>query len=86
MGSLRFEGVRFIAYPEDHEPCHLHGFYAEIEVIIELRGEPVWEAALSWRAKAICPPSAKRADVQYVLRVAAENAEVLIKLWEEAHA
>jgi acyl dehydratase len=37
MGSIRFEGVRFAAYSNDHDPMHVHGFYAEVEVIVELR-------------------------------------------------
>jgi len=37
MGSIRFEGVRFEAYSNDHDPMHVHGFYAEVEVILELR-------------------------------------------------
>ena len=48
MGSLRFDGVRFVAYPQDHEPVHVHGFYAEVEVIVELR-EAAREVALAGR-------------------------------------
>jgi hypothetical protein len=37
MGSIRFDGVRFTAYTMDHAPRHVHAFYAEIEVIVDLR-------------------------------------------------
>jgi hypothetical protein len=37
MGSIRFDGVRFVVYTMDHEPRHVHGFYAEVEVIVDLR-------------------------------------------------
>ena len=37
MGSISFEGVRFAAYSNDHDPMHVHRFYAEVEAIVELR-------------------------------------------------
>jgi hypothetical protein len=37
MGSIRFDGIRFTAYSMDHAPRHVHAFYAEIEVIVDLR-------------------------------------------------
>jgi hypothetical protein len=37
MGSIRLEGVRFTAYSNDHDPMHVHGLYAEVELIVELR-------------------------------------------------
>jgi hypothetical protein len=37
MGSIRFDGVRFVVYSMDHEPRHVHGFYTEVEVIVDLR-------------------------------------------------
>jgi acyl dehydratase len=37
MASIRLEGARFAAYSNDHDPMHVHGFYAEVEVIVELR-------------------------------------------------
>jgi hypothetical protein len=85
VGSIRFDGVRFIAYPQDHEPCHVHGFYAEIEVIVELRATPVREVRLANRVDAVRPGHAKRADAKYILQVAAEHLEELIQLWRQAH-
>ena len=51
MGSLRFDGVLFVAYPQDHEPRHVHGFYAETEAIVELRGAPVRGVTLAQRRR-----------------------------------
>ena len=85
MGSIRFDGVRFVAYPEDHEPCHVHGFYGEIEVIVNLR-EKQREVARADRTSAVRPGNASRSDVKHILQVAAAHFDELLKLWEEAHA
>jgi hypothetical protein len=85
VGSVRFEGVRFIAYPQDHEPVHVHGFYAETEVIVELR-EQAREVALANRWDAVRPGDASRRDVRHTLQVAAVHFDALIQLWREAHA
>jgi hypothetical protein len=58
VGSIRFNGVRFVAYPEDHEPRHVHGFYAETEVIVEFRNRP--HKIKRWRARiepTLCAPA-----------------------------
>jgi len=36
MGSLRFHGVLFIAYPNDHPPRHVHGFAGDVEIAVDL--------------------------------------------------
>jgi hypothetical protein len=84
MGSLRIDGVRFFAYLEDHEPCHLHAFYAQTEAIVELRRESR-QVALAARRDAVRPGGARRSDVKHILQVAAEDFDVLCKLWEDAH-
>jgi hypothetical protein len=86
VGSIRFDGVRFFAYPEDHEPCHVHGFYAETEVVVELHLKPQKEVALANRSNAVRPGNASRSDVKHVLLVATEHFDELVQLWEEAHA
>lgn len=86
MGSLRFDGVRFVAYPQDHEPRHVHGFYAETELIVDLLPGPPRSVAKAKRRDAIRPGNAKRNDVKYVLQVAAAHFDELVTLWEEAHA
>jgi hypothetical protein len=85
VGSIRFDGVRFVAYPEDHKPCHVHGFYGETEVIVDLREKPR-EVARADRTNAVRPGNASRSDVKHILRVAAAHFDELLKLWEEAHA
>ena len=85
MGSIRFDGVWFVAYPEDHEPRHVHGFYAEVEVIVELRDEPQREVARADRSDAVRPGNASRSDVKHILLVATEHFDRLAQLWEEAH-
>ena len=82
MVSLRFSGVRFVAYSNDHPPRHVHGFYAGTEVIIDLLADG--NVALAEREDVIRPASAKRSDVRKVLNAAAENFEELAVLWEAA--
>jgi hypothetical protein len=86
VGSIRFDGVRFVAYPEDHEPCHVHGFYAETEVILELRESSGKEVVQANRTNAVRPGNARRGDVKRILQVAAAHFDELLKLWEQAHA
>jgi Domain of unknown function (DUF4160) len=83
VGSLKFEGVLFVAYSNDHWPRHVHGFASETEAIVDLR----WDGtvAISNRNDAIRPSGAKRSDVRKILRVAAQHFEELAELWEEVH-
>lgn len=86
MGSIRFDGVRFVAYPEDHEPRHVHGFYAEVEVIVELIDGVERRVGLVDRRDAVRPGNASRSDVKHILQVAAAHFVELVRLWEDAHA
>jgi hypothetical protein len=86
VGSLRFDGVRFVAYPQDHEPRHVHRFYAETEVIVDLLQTPVRGVAIARRSDAVRPGRARRSDVKHVLHVAAAHFDELVSLWEESHA
>jgi hypothetical protein len=83
MGSLRFDGVRFAAYTMDHEPRHVHGFYADVEVIVDLR--PDGKVSLANRTDAIRPSNASKSDVRHVLTVAAGHFDELVILWEKHH-
>ena len=83
MGSRRFGGVLFIAYPQDHEPRHIHAFSGELEIICDLRLNG--QVALALRKDALRPGNAKRSDVRKVLKIATENREELLKLWEAMH-
>ena len=83
VSSLRFGGVLFVAYSNDHPPRHVHGFAAETEAIVDLR----WDGAvaLAKRSDALRPANAKRRDVKKILKAAALHFEELAKLWEEIH-
>jgi hypothetical protein len=83
MASVRFSGVLFVAYPQDHEPRHVHGFYEEAEVIVDLLPDRM--VSLADRPDAIRPSNAKRSSVRYVLNSAAENYDELIRLWVQMH-
>jgi hypothetical protein len=80
--SLRFGGVRFVAYSNDHPPRHVHGFAGEAEAIVELRFDRA--VALARRDDAVRPVNAKRSEVKKILSAAAEHFEELVELWEEA--
>jgi hypothetical protein len=83
VGSITFDGVRFVAYPNDHLPPHVHGFYAETEVVVDLcEGNKV---ALADRKNAIRPPNAKKSNVKKILDSAANHVEALVALWEMNH-
>ena len=83
MGSLRFNGIRFAAYTMDHEPRHVHGFYADIEVIVDLRMNG--SVALANRKDAIRPGNASKSDIRHLLTVAARHFDELVSLWEKHH-
>jgi hypothetical protein len=83
MGSIRLSGVRFTAYTMDHSPRHVHGFYADIEVIVDLRADG--GIALASRTDAIRPSNASKSDVRHVLTVAAGHFDELVSLWEKHH-
>jgi len=84
VASLRFGNVRFIAYPQDHEPRHVHGFTGETEVIVDLGIDG--NVAIADRADCVRPGNAKRSDVRKILTVAAEYFDELVSLWEKMHA
>ncbi len=81
MGSKTFDGVRFAAFTYDHLPPHVHGYYAEVRVIVQLVDGT---ARLSFRRDAILPRSGKRSDVNHVLRTATKYQAELMELWRVA--
>jgi hypothetical protein len=83
MSSIRFDGVWFVAYTMDHEPRHVHGFYAEVEVIVDLRQDG--KVSLASRTDAVRPSNGRKSDVRHVLAVAAWHFEELALLWEKNH-
>ena len=80
MSSKTFDGVWFISYANDNLPPHVHGFYAEVEVIVNLL--PGVMVGRSGRTDAVTPQNAKRSDVRRILKVASVHAAELHKLWE----
>jgi hypothetical protein len=83
MGSLIFDGVRFVVYSNDRPPRHLHGFASESEAIVDLHIDG--NVALADRIDAVRPADAKRSDVRKILNVAALHFEELVALWESIH-
>lgn len=83
MGSIRLDGVRLVAYTMDHEPRHVHGFYAEVEVIVDLR--PDGKVSLANRTDAVKPGNGSKSDIRHVLTVAAGHFDDLVSLWEKHH-
>jgi hypothetical protein len=78
VGSKTFDGVWFVAYSHDHPPPHVHGFYAEAEVLVELVNGTI---RLAQRPRPVRPPKAKRSDVNHILRTAAKHTAELMELW-----
>ena len=70
-----------MAYAMDHEPRHVDGFYAEVEVIVDLC--PDSNVSLANRTDSIRPSNASKPDVRHVLTVAAGNFDDLVFLWEK---
>jgi hypothetical protein len=83
MASVRLNGVRFTAYTMDHEPRHEHGFYGEMEVIVDLRRDGA--VSLANRTDALRPSNGSKSDVRHVLEIAARHFDRLVSLWEKHH-
>jgi hypothetical protein len=67
----------------DHEPRHVHGFYADVEVIADLRSDG--SVSLANRTDAVRPGSGSKSDVRHVLTIAAKHFDDLVLLWEKQH-
>jgi len=83
VSSLRVGGVCFRIYPGDHEPRHVHGEYAEMVAIVDLRADGT--VALAEREDRIKPANAKRTDVKKILKAAQEHFDALVAAWESMH-
>jgi hypothetical protein len=78
-------GVLFLAYPQDHEPRHVHGFIGGAngsEVIVDLQADGTVD--LAYRDDAV--QGANRSEVRKVLRAAARRFDDLVALWDNMHA
>ena len=82
MGSKTFDGVWFSAFSHDHPPPHVHGRYAETEVVVELG---INEVRFARRRDHTRPQNAKMSDVKKILAVAAKYRDELQALWEATH-
>jgi len=83
VGSKTYEGVRFSVYPDDHLPPHVHATTADVTLIIELlEGGAI---QLSKRKNAVQPANAPKNIQAKIRRVAAENVDELVALWEKTH-
>lgn len=83
MGSIRFDGVLFVAFSNDHSPPHVHAFISETQVIVDLRSDGT--IAMATRRDAVQPANTKRSDVRKILNSAALHFEELVALWEGVH-
>lgn len=75
--------VVFQLFPDDHDPRHVHGHHAGIEVVVDLLTDGT--VALSDRTDNIQPNNAKRSDVKKILKAAQEHFDVLVTAWENMH-
>jgi len=83
VGSKTFDGVRFLAWTDDHLPRHVHGFIAEVSVVVDLL--PGNKVRKSKRRDAVRPSNGKQSDVRRILTAAAAHVVELNKLWEKTH-
>jgi hypothetical protein len=60
-----------------------HGFYAEVEVIVDLR--PDGKVSLANRTDAVRPGNGSKSHVRHILTVAAGHFDELAFLWEKHH-
>ncbi|MDQ2865800.1 MAG: DUF4160 domain-containing protein [Candidatus Eremiobacteraeota bacterium] len=81
MSTVRIGSVQFRVFPQDHEPVHVHGRYAETVVVVELLADGTVQKAP--RKDAVIPPDAKRSDVRKILKTAAEHYDEIMAAWEQ---
>ncbi len=75
---LRVGGLRFVIWPNDHDPPHVQVFSADAESRIEL-GKP------NGHPRLIDNRRMKRSDVAKALKVVFENRPLLIEKLSEFH-
>jgi len=82
VGSRTYDGVRFTVWSNDHDPIHLHGFYAGVEVVLDLHPKDR-RVAVAKRKRNPNPIDAKRSDAAHILKTAERNFDILLQLAEE---
>lgn len=75
---LRVDGLRFVIWPNDHAPPHVHVFSADAEAKIEL-GEP------SGRPRLIENRRMEKTDLAKALRAVFHHRSALLQKWSEYH-
>ncbi len=64
VSSLKFGGVVFRIYPQDHEPRHVHGECGGVEVVVALKADST--VALAERPDRVKPRNAKASHVKKI--------------------
>ena len=72
---LRVGGLRFVVYPNDHPPAHVHVVGPGWVVVVNLRGLELRE---------VVGPCAQR-EARRVLELAARHRTALLDAWERFH-
>jgi hypothetical protein len=71
---LRVDGLRFVIYPNDHPPAHVHVVGPDWEAVINLIGIELREVY------ACTEPNARMA-----LKLVRENSAALLAAWRRIH-
>ncbi len=83
MGPLRFNGVRFQFYSDDHAPPHVYCFYSGKQVFVALHRDG--SVSLAARKDAGRIESAKRSDAKHMLEMAADHFDKVLSVWDSIH-
>lgn len=75
---LRADALRFVIWPNDHAPAHVHVFSAEAEAKIELGEEGGYPRLVDNRRM-------KRVDLAKALKTVFEHRTMLMQKWSEIH-
>ena len=76
--ALRAHGLRFVIWPNDHGPPHLHVYSADAEATI-LLGEPGGYPGLLENRRM------GRRDVARALQAVLEHQSMFLRRWREIH-
>lgn len=71
---LRIEGLRFVIYPNDHTPAHVHIVGPDWEIVVNLTEVELREVH-----------SCTLANARHALRLAAEHQDSLLNEWRRIH-
>ena len=71
---LRVSNLRFVVYPTDHSPVHVHVVGPGCVVVVNLMGPEVREAV-----------GCTEADARRVLALVAAHREALMEAWRRFH-